>query len=153
MSTKRTIRRLALPALTIAGLTLGAVVIIGPQTDAQAQSQPEETAMQVGIYDEQALFQEYPGSDELMRHYQSIQQQMREAREAGDQQKLQQIQQGIEQKRKEVVNNFEDAVDEAMPEVASDANVKVVALRVIYTDDDVRTTNLTEPLAAAIAED
>ncbi len=153
MSTNNPIRRLALPALVITGLVLGAVVLIGPQTEAQAQQQAVDPAMKVGVYDQQALFDEYPGSEELMQYYQQIQPQMQEAQQAGDQQKMQQLQQATEQKRKEVIANFQNAVKQALPEVASNVGIKVVAIQVVYAADDVQTTNLTKPLAAAIAEE
>lgn len=152
MSTNNPIRSLAFPALLTAGLVLGAVVAVGPHTDAQAQQQDAEPAMKVGVYDQQALFQEYPGSEELMQYFQQIESDMQEARQAGDQEKMQQLQQATEQKRNEVVEKFQDAVQEALPQVAGEENVKVVAMQVVYTADDVQTTNLTEPLAAAITE-
>jgi len=153
MSMNHPIQRLAMPALVITGLALGAVVLIGPQTDAQAQQQAAEPAMKVGVYDQQALCQQYPGNKELMEYYQRIQPQMQEARQAGDQQEFQELQQAAEQKQQEVIGNFRDAVDEALPEVAGEANAKVVAIQVVYTADDVKTTNLTKPLAAAISEE
>ncbi len=150
MSITPPIRRLATPALLTAGLVLGAIVLIGPHTDAQAQQQAAKGAMQVGVYDQQALFQEYPGSQELMQFYQGIQDQMQQAQQDGDQQKLRELQQVTEEKRQEVIQNFEKAVDNALPTVADEAGIKVVALQVVYTADDVKTTNLTRPLAAAI---
>jgi len=153
MSTNHPIRRLTLSALLTAGLVLGAVVLTGPHTNAQAQQQVAESAMKVGVYDQEALFREYPGSDELMQFYQGIQQQMQEAQQNGNRQKLQQLQQAAEQKQKEVIDKFNHAVDEALPKVAAKIGVKIVAIEVVYTAGDVETTNLTRSLADAIAEE
>ena len=150
------IRSLTVPALLLAGLALGAILLIGPSTDVQAQERQERAAppaMKVGIYDQQALFEQYPGSQELMQFYQRVQQQMQEAVQNGDQQRIQQLQQSAEQKQKEVVDAFHEAVEEALPKVANEANVKVVALQVVYTADSVQETNLTRPLAAALNQE
>jgi len=153
MSTPQPIRRLALPAVLTGALALTVVVLVGPQTDARAQQQDTDSAVTVGVYDQQALFDQYPGSDELIQYYQDVQQQMQAAQQSGDQQKLQQLQQSIQQKRQEILTNFQQAVDEAVPEVARSVGVKVVAMEVIYTAEDVQTTNLTRSLADAIAEE
>lgn len=135
----------------IAAGVVAAVTLFAAQPTAHGQN--AAAALKVGTFDQQAVFQNFPASQELMTLYQDVQQQMDEARRAGDQQKIMQLQQAMETKRQEVVGDFQTAVDDALPAVADNAGVQVIALQVVYTSDDVEQTDLTQNLATAISEE
>ncbi len=133
----------------IAALAVAAVVTFGTQRDADAQAGGGIT---VGTYDQEAIFMQHPANQELQDFYQQVQQQMQEAGQQ-DPQQAQQIRQQIETKRQEVIRDFQSSINEALPGVAEDAGVQVVALQVVYSADNIETTDLTEELTAAVAEE
>jgi len=149
MSRKATQSRWIVPAVLTTAV-VASILLLSVQSDAQGQN-AAANAMQVGTYDQQALFQEYPGSDELTEFYRDLQQRMQQAQQEGNQQKLQELQQEAEAKRQQVLQGFQNAVKTAIPQVAEEADVQVVALQVVYAADDVEQADLTRPLAQAIA--
>lgn len=152
----------------LAGAVAGLILIAG-QPSAQGQMggnaagsagqkadkgpSPEEADVVVGTYDPRAVFQQYPGSQDLMAMFQDAQRQMQQAQQSGDQQKMQQIQRDMQAKQQEAVQEFQAALDKTLPTVAESKNVHVVATQVVYTADDVAQTDLTNTLVQAMQSD
>lgn len=154
MFKSHSIRNFALPVTLIAGLVIASSFRVNSHANAQqTEEQADNATLKVGVYDAQALFQQSPDGKELMEYYENLQQEIQKAQQAGDQMKIQQLQQEAEKKRTEVVENFHKSVDEILPDVADDAGIKVVAVQVIYTADEVQTENLTRALADAMDEE
>ncbi len=127
------------------------VAMFAGSLSAQAQDAPEkpQSTFQVGTYDPEAAFQQHPAQVELGEASQTAQAQMQAAQQEGDQQKLQQIQQQFEQTRGQVIEKFYRDVNQTMPTAAKAADVKVVAVEVSYTANDVETRDITPQLIAA----
>jgi Skp family chaperone for outer membrane proteins len=122
-----------------------------PEEAPPAETSPEPEIL-VGTYRPQVAFQEHPAQKELQKFTEDIQPEMRQAQEEGDQRKMQQIQQQYEQARRRAVDEFQSDVDEAMPGAAENAGVKVVAMNVVYADDDVGTKDITPALIKAFQD-
>ena len=122
-----------------------------PQEEPPAEvSNDDYAGLEVGTWDAQAVFQQHPSQKELNRAQQTAQAEMQAAQQEGDQQKLQQIQQKFEQTRGQVVETFYRDVNSAMPAVAKNADVKIVATEVTYTANDVKTKDITPQLIQSL---
>lgn len=125
------------------------------QAEAETTAQPEQeqSLARVGTYDPQAVFQAHPAQEKLMQEIQTAQTEMQEAQQDNDQEKMQTVQQQFEQKRRQIVQEFEKDIEEALPQAAEAAGVKVIALEVVYTADDVQAEDLTQPLIQELTKD
>lgn len=132
----------------IAAIAVAAVVTFGTQRDATAQA---DGGITVGTYDQEAVFQQHPANEELQAFYQEVQQQMQQAGQENPQQ-MQQIRQQVETKRQEAIQDFQTSVSEALPKVADEAGVQIVALQVMYSADGIQTADLTEELTEAVSD-
>jgi Skp family chaperone for outer membrane proteins len=115
---------------------------------AQAQD-VSESALQVGTYDVEAVFQQHPARTELEKISQTAQAQMQAAQQEGDQEKLQQVREQFQQTRDQLVEKFYQDVDKTIPTAAEEADVKLVAAEVSYTAKDVESKDITPQLIAA----
>lgn len=109
-----------------------------------------EAALQVGTYDVEKVLQSHPAQTELAKAYSAVQEQYQAAQQAGDQQKMQQIQQQYEATRGQVIEQFQQDVNKAMPTVAKDVGTKLVALEVVYQAKEVKTKDITSQLIEAL---
>lgn len=153
-------------ALTIAAIGLAAVFSLTSTTRAQAFPEPaqeqnqedrqdapqEDAEVIVGTYDTEVAFQEHPAYEELMKALTDAQTGMQEAQEEGNQEKSQQVQQRYDQIRTQIIEEFRRDVEEAVPEAAEQAGVKVVAIEVVYKDDDVRTKDITKNIVESFGD-
>lgn len=150
----------------IISIAAAIAVFTGPLT-AQAQApwgqepvpepapEPNElkVAFKVGTYRPQVAFEKHPLQKKLMQEYERFETAMGEAQQEGDQEKVRQVQQQFEQQRTQIVQQFHTDVQQALPEVAEEAGIKVIALEIAYTAEDVATQDLTEDLVKTFAED
>lgn len=120
---------------------------------AERAEQDPEDLIKVGTFDLQAVFQEHPAQGELLGAFQESQGKMQEAQQAGDHGRLQALQQEFEQKRQEVIEAFKRDVDEALPGVAEESDVVLVAQEVNYVADNVRKVDITRDLLAELIEE
>ncbi len=115
---------------------------------AGAQQAEGEAAVRVGTYDPEAVFQQYPGYAELMEAVQTAQQEL----EGADQQAIMQAQQRIQELQAEVIRDFQADVDRALPDVARNAELQLVAIEVAYATDGIETVDITAQLAEAVSD-
>lgn len=113
------------------------------------QAEAAESALRVGTYQPQIVFEQHPGHAELMKAIQSAQEQM----QGGDREQAMQRQQELAQIQDRIIGQFQQDVEKALPEVAEEVNVKVVAVEVAYSDDDVETVDVTSELGRAVSDD
>lgn len=174
-------RRTNAKLLFAAALTVGAVVglvMVSAPMDAQGQFPPAppeddqpaeeppteqlpplgeeqetEADLQVGTYDPQSVLEQHPAHEELWQAAQSTQSEMQKAQEQDDYEQVQQLQKQYQEKRNQILDDFEADIDEAIPEVAEDAGVQVVALEVVYTDDNIQTKDITSELVDELNDD
>lgn len=163
MSDHRTIVRaaLAMVAITLA-LTAGLggvhTPVYGQQQEEQqpatapteAQPAQDEARIQVGTYDLQYVFRGYPVDEQATEQLSQARNVMLQAHQEGDQQAMMQAQQQMQQHRQQIIQQFEQAVEQALPEVVEQTGVDLVALRVVYQDEDVRTVDIGDALIEAM---
>lgn len=121
--------------------------------NAQELPRPEagrQAVVQVGTYEPQRAFEQYPGGQRLIEAYQAAQADMVKAQEAGDERALEQIQQQLQQTQQEVIGQFERDVEALLPDVARAAQVQVIALDVVYTAKGVNTKDVTPQVARGL---
>lgn len=149
-------------ALVAVVIVATAVVVIASSTPLRAQMAPagqgeEEASEQeqegdpiVGTYNPQKVFQQYPGREKLMKLHQEAQSEMQGEQ---DQEKAQKLQQELQQEQQKIIGEFQDEVKDKLPGVADEAGVKVIAMEVQYTDDDIASQDLTDAVIEAIGGD
>lgn len=123
---------------------IATALVLASHLDAQAA--------EVGTYDPGAVFQKHPAQAEMTKAWESVQPKMQEAQQAGDQEALQQVQQQYAQTRERLIEKFHKDVADVLPEVAKATGVKVVAVQVVYTAEDVQTKDITPDLIQAFSK-
>lgn len=160
---RRNAKQLFLGTATTVGLVFSLVFLLSGHWTAEAQvrgqkrparprAQREAGPVQVGTYDEKAVFQAHPAQQQVQTAMQTAQTQLQQAQQQRDQQKMQQIQQQYEQARSQAVQQFRQDVARALPKIAQAADVQVVAMEVVYKADEVKTVDLTRSLTQALAK-
>ncbi|MFO7957720.1 MAG: hypothetical protein R6X33_11560 [Candidatus Brocadiia bacterium] len=140
--------KIALALAVVLGLVVSFVHQAGAQQielPQEAEQSEQEATLKVGTYNAEAVFQSHPGHARLMNAVQEAQQQV----EGADQQTRAQIQQQISQQQAQIIQQFQSDVQEALPEAAEAADVKVVAVEIAYTAEDVETVDVSEHLIKA----
>ncbi len=117
------------------------------------ESKSSPAALNIGTYNTDEVYKEHPAQKQLEDTLQSARKQMQRAQEENDQQKMQQIQQEYQNAYQQAVKQVQQDISRVMPEAAKDAGVKVVAMTIVYKDDNVKTTDITPQLVKAIKED
>lgn len=102
--------------------------------------------LMIGTYDAQSAFEQYPARTEMVQQIQQSQQKMQQAQQQGDQQTLMKLQQELEQLQQETIAAFYNDVEEALPQIAEKQGIKVIAMQVIYTSDDVKSSDVTQQI-------
>ncbi|MFW6164409.1 MAG: hypothetical protein ACODAJ_16690 [Planctomycetota bacterium] len=138
-------------AVTVLTMLLGHVSAQAqaPRRDAPGQ---RKAALQVGTYDPQAVFMKHPAQEQLAKAGQAARTQMQKAQQEGDQEKVEQVQRQYAETRTRFIDKFEDDVADALPDVARAAGVKVIAVQVAYTAEDVRTKDITPHLVKVFSK-
>lgn len=143
----------------IVGIAVTIVIFTGHLTARPQLSQVPATesneskdVFKVGTYRPQAAFEKHPLHKKLMEKYTSLQTEIQGAQQEGDQQKVKQLQQKFEQHRTQIVEQFQSDVKEAFPEVAEETGIKVIALQIAYTANDVAMQDVTEHIVEIFTE-
>ena len=143
---------IAVAAIAVVALAVTSFARLQAQDKSGSDGKAAEVA-QVGTYDMQMAFQQYPGREELMKIYQSVKSEMSKAQKEGDQEKAREIQQKLQKKQQEIIEKFRSDVEKAVPKVANSTGVKVVAVQVVYTADGVNTRDITPQIVEEIGGD
>lgn len=96
-----------------------------------------EDAVKIGTYNPQEAFNQYEGMQEFQRRSQELQQQMQEAQQQGDQQRMFEIQNQLQMQQEQVIEEFFEAVEKVVPEVADENGVQIVAVDIVYSAPDI----------------
>ena len=113
-----------------------------PAGSANAQ---QAEGLSVGTYQPQQAFREYHRTQSFQREVQQLQQQAQ-----NDPQKAIQMQQQLQQKQQQLVQQFQSDVEAAVPEVAKEEDVQLVAAQIVYTSPDLQSN--VKDLTPAITE-
>jgi hypothetical protein len=119
---------------------------------AEAEAASENAAITIGTYKPQAAFEQSPDRAELMKVVQSLRQEMTTAQQAQDRQKMMAVQQKFQQAQQRITGAFEKKVRAALPDIAKTAGVKIIAVDVAYSADDVAVKDVTKQLIATIGD-
>ncbi len=138
---------------TVAAVALATAVFGGwVLRSSHAQTDQADAVMAVGVYQPQAVFNEHPVREEMIGELERVQLQMQQAQQAGDTQRIMELQSEMEQKQQRVIERFQQDMDQVMPRVAEQAGVKVVAVQIAYVADDVQTKDVTRQVIASVRE-
>ncbi|TVQ53663.1 MAG: hypothetical protein EA377_07575 [Phycisphaerales bacterium] len=129
--------RLAAGAALVAAVGIAAGLTLAPD------HHDGESKMTIGTYEPQQVFDNYHRTVEFFEYLEQIQAEAMEAQQAGDQDRLMELEMQFQQRQQELMERFEAAVERTMPSVASDQNVKLIALEIVYSADDIDEKDLT----------
>lgn len=136
--------------VAVAAILAGAITVAWTGRANAQDVDTRKATVRVGVYNQEQVFQQYPAREELLKVYESAQADIQKAQQEGNQQRVQQLQQELQVKQQQIIQQFENDVEEALPDVAREANVHVVALEVVYTAEGVNTKDLTAEIAEGI---
>lgn len=125
-------------------LTVGAVGL-WLNHDLRAEDANQQK-LQVGVYNPQQVFEQYPGRQQMMENLASLQQEAEQAIQQENHQKLAELQAQAEQQQRRTVEQFQQDVQEVLPQVAQATGVQLVAMEIIYAAPDVEQQNLTQAI-------
>ena len=149
----------------LTSITIAAIIVVAvftkhldagpkdPSEKAAAESARSEADAMIGTYDTQIAFQKYPLQETLMEKVTSLRVSIQEAEDEGNYEKVQQLRQKYEEERIRILEKFQKDIRDALPEVAEDTGVKVIAVEFAYIDEDVKTVDITPHLVEAFANE
>jgi len=137
MSTPMTKRPLILFGLALVAACSLLYSVSAPTAKAETGS------ITVGTYSPDQVAQQVGLEARMMQEFQGLEQRAAEAQQNGDQAAMQQIQADAQQIQERVVNEFQTALDAAMPTVAEATGVQIIAMEVGYTADGINTRDIT----------
>jgi hypothetical protein len=148
MITRGSARRL----LVLGGIAAVAIVVaFAPQSDLRAQD--EAPGIVVGTYDPQQVAVQAGVQAQMTEQMEGLQQRMQAAQQAGNQEEIQRIQAAAQQIQDNVVAEFENNVNAALPAVAQEAGAQVIAIEVSYAAPGIETRDLTTDIATHLNRD
>ncbi len=103
-------------------------------------------AVMIGQADMERVFNECQGTKDFQEEVAGIQQEFQEAQQAGDQQKLMEIQQNFQIKQNQLIQNFQNALEEASGPVSEKANVHIIVAEVLYHSDSAEIVDISDEL-------
>lgn len=138
---------------TIAVVALGGAFLAQDAIQAQEETtQTQEAAIGseiiVGTYEPQRVAEQYGINAKLMQQMAGLQQRMQTAQQQNNQQEMQQIQAEAQQVQQDVIGEFEQKIEDALPAVAEETGVDVVAVQVAYLAEGIETRDVTNELIA-----
>lgn len=100
------------------------------------------------------MFQQYHGLDELIELSQRLQGEAQQAQAEGNQQRLMELQQEMQEGQLRVIMQFQSDVELAVPMVAQEQNLKIVAVEIAYLAPEYGTPqDISEELAEKINDE
>lgn len=141
----------------ICGSALVALVCAGLAITASADHHGEEDAahagLAVGTYQQEAAFQNYHRTQELMAYAQELEAEAMEAQQTGDHQKLMELQTQMQQRQNETIESFFNDIERILPDLAREQNVQVVAVEIQYIAPNIESKDITELLVRQLNAD
>ena len=143
-------------AFLTAGLGLLAALVLALQPGALAQDGEadagDEATMVIGTYQPSEAFGSYPGRQDFMQTVQDLRRQAQAAQQAGQPDKLMDLQEQMQQAQQQVVSRFEADLEKVMPKVADEAGVDAVAVQVVHAGEGIETRDVTNTLVKHLGE-
>ncbi|MFA9479704.1 hypothetical protein ACERK3_15560 [Phycisphaerales bacterium AB-hyl4] len=140
--TSSKIRRGLFGGMVAVALAAGATVM----TTANHSQAQEGEGLRIGTYQQDLVFSGYHALGELMQEFQELQMEAQQAQQEGNQEQMMQLQQRLQEAQQNIIGTYESALDEALPEVAEETGVDVIALEVVYTAEGIEPQDVTENL-------
>ena len=123
------------------------VLSVQPMVKAQDDGSATITA---GTYSPQAVAEQIGLQQKLMAEMGQFQGRMQAAQQEGDQQAMQQIQMEAQQIQETIIGEFETDLEAAMPGVAEEAGVQMIAMEISWTAPGIETKDVTGELVEAL---
>lgn len=142
----RSVTRFTL-TLTTASIALAGIALFTPHASKANEDTP---TMKVGTFQPSQVAAELGLREKIQQEMAGLQQRMQTAQQSGDQQAMQAIQGEAQKIQQDMVQTFQETIDNALPGVAQDAGVELIALEVAYAADGVETVDVTESLVSAL---
>jgi hypothetical protein len=124
-------------------LVMAGIGVYGMWNAVHAQDTPDLT-IRVATYEPQTVFSQSHLQNELLQSSQRISAAMEQAQQQGDQDAMQQLQLQFRSEQERIVGEFEDGLKEIMPAIAREEGLQLVAVDVIYQQDNVQTRDITQ---------
>jgi len=144
MLSKRVTRSHLTRIAAVVALAAGLLVV---SASAQQQGAANQSGVTVGTYEPQQLFNQHPDTQALMQELQGMQQQMQQAQQQGNREKLTQLQQQMQQKQQQAIEKFQNELQQTAVDVAGEQGIDVVAVQIIHTADEVQVQDMTTMIA------
>jgi len=147
-------RHLSRPLISMFTLTLAAgLLVAAPVAFAQAPAAAQPAGgIQVGVFDAQAVYNGFPGQQEVQQQAQQLQTEMQTAAQAQDQQRMAQVQQQFQALQQQAMQRFQQALQQVLPRVAETANVVIVVHDLPYAAPGVQRVDLTQQIVEAMRQ-
>ena len=129
---------------------VAALAAIGMPRPLLAQDDDRYSKPKIGTYDLQRVFELSGYSEHLGDEMDRLYEEMRQAQEAGERSKLLDLQQTLEQVRRETIEDFNEAVREALPDIARSMGLVIVAAHYDYLAEGITPQVLDGPLVASM---
>ncbi len=117
-----------------------------------AQEAPAAGGLRVGVFDAQAVYNGFPGQQQVQQQAQQLQTQMQEAAQAQNQQRMAQIQQQFQALQQQAMQRFQQTLEQVLPAVAQAANVPIVVHDLSYAQEGVQRVDLTQQIVEAMRQ-
>ncbi len=108
--------------------------------------QAESAEIRIGQLDMERIYNSYPGMQAFQVEIQGLQQDFQQAQEAGDQNKLMELQQEFQAKQDEFHTEFESDLNEATAAVGERKDVHLIVAEVIYHADTAEVLDVSEAM-------
>lgn len=109
-----------------------------------------QDAPRLGVYDTQRVLQAFGPYAEYQQKVRDLQARARQQGQGLDQETLMKMRQQMNAARNELLQEYQRAVNDALPGVARQNDLQVVAVEVAYTSDNVETVDVTGDLVEAL---
>jgi hypothetical protein len=128
------------------------VPVAAQQQDAQRDRPETLITVRVGTYEPHRAFDRYRGAADFIAFVQQLQMQAHAAQEAGDIERLMELQQELQQKQMQVIGRFEADVEKVIPAIARKAEVNLVVVEVVYSEPNIEPVDLTDEVVRRVNE-
>jgi Skp family chaperone for outer membrane proteins len=112
--------------------------------------QAETAEIRIGQLDMERVYNSYPGIQTFQAEMQNLQTEFQQAQEAGDQNKLMELQQQFQTKQDEFHAEFKSDLNEATAAVGEREDVHLIVAEVIYHADNAEVVDVSEAMIEEI---
>ncbi len=141
--------RLAAGAALVAAVGIAAGLTLAPD---HHNSDRDGEKLSIGTYEPQQVFDNYHRTVDFFEYLEEIQAEAMQAQQAGDQDRLMELEAQFQQRQQDLMERFEAAVERTMPAIAESEKVKLIALEVVYASDEIEQRDLTTEILTKLNE-